>query len=93
MFADYASVTDLQKSPKKVFGKKPFQVILQNNHLAGGLLSQEFTELLMESGILEELQQELFELNDKETVGVIKNHRSGKSKPIAFDDFNKKYGL
>ena len=57
------------------------------------LFQKEAVEIMMKSGIFDQIREELFELHDKETVAVIQNHRSGKSKPTSFDDFTEEYGL
>jgi hypothetical protein len=90
---NFISVTDLQRNTKTCLEKPGFQVIMHNNNMKGMILSQQASELLMDSGVLPQIQEELYEINNKETVDVIQNHRSNKSKPILFDSLIKKYEL
>ena len=93
MITDFVSTTTLQRDCKKVLNSKPFQIILQNNKPQGMILSQQATELLTESGILQQIQEEIWEYMDEETVQVITSHRKGKGKPIPLEHFRKKYGV
>lgn len=90
---DTISTTELQKNPKKVIDKKPIQMILTNNKVSGLLLSADVAHLMEDSGLLQQIREELFELQDKETVSIIQKHRAGKSRPVSFDEFQKKYDL
>lgn len=87
----YVSTTQLQRNPKEVFGKSPVQIILSNNEVQGMIFSKEATELLQKSGILEQIQEELWELSDAETVQVVKESREKKGDSIDFDIFAKAY--
>jgi uncharacterized protein with von Willebrand factor type A (vWA) domain len=59
----------------------------------GIIINKKTSQYLIDSGLLEQIQEELFELNDKETIDVIQKHRLGKSSPVDFDKFNQKHGL
>ena len=92
MDSNFISTTKLQRSTKSVFSnKKPYQIILHNNDLAWILLSKDLSKILIDSGLLDQIKEELYEANDKETVNIIKNHRSGKTKPVAYDEIMKNY--
>lgn len=91
---DLLSVTELQRNTKRVLaGTEPFRMIVSNNQLKGALLSKEAATLLEESGILQQIREELWELADRETTTVIRQARKGVGKPIALQLFRKKYGL
>ena len=90
---DFISTTELQQNPRKAIGKKPIQMILTNNKLTGLLLSAEVAQMMADSGILDQIREELYELQDPETVSIIRRHRKGKSKPVSFDTVVKKYGV
>lgn len=93
MIFEYISKTDLQRNPDKVFSKFPFKIVLNNNKQQGMFISQETVDVLMKSGVLNQIREELFELQDKETIKVIAEHKSGKSKTSALDTFTEKYEL
>jgi len=85
--------TQIQKNAKRIFGRKPIQIVLSKNKLQGILLSAEVSEHILKSGLLEQLQEELYELKDKETVETINKYRNKEAKPIALADFRQKYGV
>jgi hypothetical protein len=86
----FVSTTQIQRNPKSVFGKEPFQIILSNNKPQGMLLSQEVTEYLEKSGILQQIQEELWEISDSETCDVIQDFRQGgKKDSLLFKDMKK----
>ena len=37
---DYITQTDLQRSPQKIFSKKPFKILLKNNKRNGMFISE-----------------------------------------------------
>lgn len=94
MLSHFISITNLQRHLKKVFSsKQPMHVVLSKNTISGLVFSKEATELLLASGMLDQLREELWELNDKETRDMIVRHRKGKSHPVPFDTFAKEYGI
>jgi len=94
MLPDFISITNLQRQLKQVLSsKEPLHVVLSNNAVTGLVFSKEAATLLMESGILDQLREELWELNDKETSGLVERSRKGKTRAIPFDKFAKEYGV
>ncbi len=94
MLSEFISITNLQRQLKKVFySKQPIHLVLSNNQVSGLVFSKEATELLLESGALDQIREELWELHDKETRDLVIRHRKGQAKPVPFDDFAKKYGV
>lgn len=93
MLSDFISITDLQRHLKTIFGsKKPMRVVLSKNKVNGIVFSKEAATLLLESGMLDQLREELWELNDKETRDVVLRSKTSKTKTVPFNDFAKRYG-
>ncbi len=92
MISEFISITNLQRQLKKVFySKQPIHIVLSNNTVSGLVFSKEATKLIMESGVLDQVREELWELQDKETVRVVRESRKGKGKnSVAFDTWTKK---
>jgi len=74
------SVTELQKSPSKIFkNTKAFKHVLVNNKSIGLILSREAAEFLENSGMLQEIEDYLLASNEnfnearKESREIIKN--------------------
>ncbi len=94
MLSEFISITNLQRQLKKVFySKQPIHVVLSNNVVSGIVFSKEAAELLLESGALDQLREELWELHDKETRDLVLRHRKGQTKPVPFDAFAKEHGI
>jgi len=93
MEVNFVSTTQLQKNPTKVIDKEPIQVLLTNNKLSGMLLSANLTKHLLDSEIFQQIREEFWELNDKETKDVIKKCRSGKKPDMSLKDFRQEYGV
>jgi|GEM_PF-7095064 len=68
-------------------------LVMSNNAVSGLVISKETTKTLMESGVLDQLREELWELNDPETRDLIVRIDKGDINPVPFDDFTKEYGL
>lgn len=94
MFSNFISITNLQRHLKKVFySKQPIHVVLSKNAVSGLVFSKEAAELLLSSGALDQIREELWELQDKETHTLVQRHRNGKTRPVPFHAFAKKYGV
>lgn len=87
MISSFVSITNLQRGLKKIFySKQPIHVVLSNNAVSGIVFSKEAAELLLDSGALDQIREELWELQDKETVDLVQKSRKGKSDhSISFD--------
>ena len=94
MLSEFISITDLQRDLKKVFSSsKPMRLVLSKNQITGLIFSKETVKMLMESGLLDQLREELWELNDKETRDlVLRSRKLKKNEGTPFDDFVKSYG-
>ncbi len=94
MLSDFISITNLQRHLKTVFAsKQPMRVVLSKNTINGIVFSKEAATMLLESGLLDQLREELWELNDKETRDVVLQSRQGKTRGVPFNVFAKRYGL
>lgn len=94
MLPEFISITNLQRQLKNVFSSKtPIRIVLSNNAISGIVISAETAKLLLDSGVIDQLREELWELNDKETRDLVIRSRKGKTKPVPFDSFAKKYGV
>ena len=94
MLSEFISITNLQRQLKKVFySKQPIHVVLSNNAVSGIVFSKEAAELLLESGALDQIREELWELHDPETRKLVEDDRAGKTSPIPFDTYLKKHGI
>ncbi len=88
------SITDLQRQLKGVFDDtEPMRIVLSKNAVRGIVFSKEAAELMMRSGILDQLREELWELHDKETADLVTLDRAGKTSPVTFDSYLKKHAL
>ena len=94
MLSEFISITNLQRQLKKVFySKQPIHLVLSNNAVSGLVFSKEAAELLLESGALDQIREELWELQDPETRDLVIRSRENKIRPSTFKDFRKKHGL
>ena len=94
MLSEFISITNLQRQLKKVFySKQPIHLVLSNNAVSGIVFSKEAAELLLESGALDQIREELWELQDAETRDLVLRSREKKTRPMAFKDFRKKHGV
>lgn len=94
MLSEFISITNLQRQLKKVFySKQPIHIVLSNNSVSGLVFSQEAAKLLLESGALDQLREELWELDDKETSTLVARHKKGQTRPVSFQNFAKEHGL
>lgn len=81
MLNDFISITNLQRQLKKVFyTKQPFHIVLSKNAVSGLVFSKEAAELLLQSGALDQIREELWELHDKETVELTRSSKRGRGK-------------
>jgi hypothetical protein len=94
MLTEFISITNLQRNMKKVFqSKKPMFLVMSNNAVSGLVISKETAKMLMESGVLDQIREEIEELNDPETRDVMMRIENGDITPVPFDDFAKEYGV
>ncbi len=95
MLSEFISITDLQRHLKSVFAsEKPMRFVLSKNKITGLVFSKETVKMLMESGMLDQLREELWELNDPETRDIVLHSRKfKKGDGVPFDSFMKNYAV
>jgi hypothetical protein len=84
----------LQKNPRQAFRTKSFLRVVSGEKDIGVILNNEIASRLFESGILQQLQEELWESRDtvlKKNVAFSRSRKTSKS--ISFDVFRDKYGV
>ena len=86
MPTDFISITNLQKQLKSVFeSSHPVRFVMSKNALVGMVFSKEAAELLMDSDLLRQIREELWEMNDPVTRNLVIRDRLGKTKPVPFE--------
>ena len=92
MLPDFISITNLQRELKKVFSSRmPVRVVLSRNEVSGLVFSKDAAQKILSSGVLDQIREELWELNDPETIRVVRESRNGKGRhSIPFDTWMKK---
>lgn len=93
MQLNIVTATELQKQPSKVFKGSPIQLVFANNKMTGILFTGGLAQKVLDSGLIEQLQEELWEVQDEETSSLIAKSRLGKTKPVSLAAFRKKYGV
>lgn len=90
----FVSTTQLQRESKKILNSdNVFQIVLNNNEFSGIVIPKNSAEQMMESGVFEQIQEELEEMQDKTTCEVIEQGRKNPEGEISFGDFRDKYGI
>ncbi len=88
------STTELSRKGKKAFDGLLYSTVLYNNKDIGMIIGKELADALEDSGVLQQVREELWELNDPETVEIVKRYREWKqSDEISLEDFRKKYDV
>ena len=90
----FTTTTEIARKWSKIFSTFDEAIVLNNNKNIGLLLWWELAQAVLDSGVIQQIREELWELNDKETSQLINSYKNGeKSDSISLDDFRKKYGL
>jgi hypothetical protein len=94
MTTAFVSTTQLQRNTRGVLrSPSPFQTILNNNQIEGIVINKETAKFLIDSGYLDQVREELWEIADEETSQLIQRAREGKTDAISWEDFHKKHGI
>jgi len=76
---NFVATTKLKRDTKAVLNADaPFQIILNNSEVGGILVNKKMAEALLDSDVLQELREELWEAHDPTTSKLIKNARQDK---------------
>ncbi len=90
----FTTTTEIARKWSKIFKELDEAIVLNNNKNIWLLLWWELAQALLDSGVLQQLKEELWELNDKETVDTIMNYKSwDRSNMIILSDYRKKYNV
>jgi len=88
---NYTTTTKLARNGKKEFDQG-IKVVLYNNEDIGLIMGKDFYDAIKDSGLIEQLREEMWEAKDKTTQMVLEKDAKGDySDAIDFDDFRKKY--
>ncbi len=90
----FTTTTELARNGKKAFEGLLYSTVLYNNKDIGMIIWKEVADALEESGVLQQIREELWELNDPKTVELVKKSREGDlSGAISLEGFRKKYEI
>ena len=94
MIMNFTTTTEIARKGSKVFEMYDEAIVLNNNKNIGLLVWWELAQALLDSWILQQLREELWELNNKETVETISKYKLwNRINSISLDDYRKKYGI
>lgn len=90
----FTTTTELARQGSKIFSTYDEAIVLNNNKNIGLVLGWELAQAVLDSWVINQIREELWEVNDKETSESIKNYKDwGESDMISLTDYRKKYGL
>ncbi|MCP4524256.1 MAG: hypothetical protein GY828_08625 [Candidatus Gracilibacteria bacterium] len=91
---DFTTTTEISRKGSKIFEQHDEAIVLHNNKNIGLLLGGELANAVLESGVLQQLREELWESQDNETKNLVGDYKEGKkSDSISLDDYTKKYAI
>jgi len=91
---NFTTTTEIARSWSKIFEKYDEAIVLNNNKNIWLLLWWKLAEALLDSWVLQQLREELWEINDKTTANLVKNYREWKKEDsINLNDYKVKYGI
>ncbi len=91
---EFTTTTEISRKGSKAFSKTKETIILNNNKMLGLYLPAELWKAILDSWIIHQLREELWELNDKETVETIRAYKEWKqTDSISLKDFRKKHNM
>ena len=95
MSQKFIPATKLQRESKAVFAADtPFQIVLKGSEVNGIVVNKQMAEMLLNSDVLEQLEEELLEAQDTTTVNLIQAARAGKPADSAsLSDFRATHDL
>jgi hypothetical protein len=81
----------MARKGSKIFQEYDEVIVLNNNKPQGLLLWWKLAKAVIDSWVISQIREELWELNDKETVGLVRWYKQGlKSDSISLSDLEKK---
>lgn len=95
----FITISHLQKTPKKQFlNVDNFKIVLSNNEEIGVIMSVDFFKKILPHPLDSQIQEEVWEMQDKETIKSIKAaEKAKKNKTLhklkSYSDIQKKFNL
>lgn len=90
----FTTTTEIARKGSKIFQTYDEAIVLHNNKNIWLLLGWDLAQALLDSWVLQQLREELWEINDKETTDLIVWYKEWKkSDSISLNDYRKKYEL
>ncbi len=90
---DFTTTTNLARNGKKEFDHG-IKVVMYNNKDIWLVVGKDFYEAMKNSGMIEQLMEEMREANDPTTVNLLKKDEiNDRSDAILLEDFRKKYAV
>ena len=91
---NFTTTTEISRKWSKVFEMYDEAIVLNNNKNIWLLLWWKLAQALLDSWVLQQLREELWELNDSTTCNTIKAYKDWKSEDsISLNDYKSKYGI
>jgi hypothetical protein len=88
----YTTTTKLSRAWKKAFDEN-FKIVLCNDQDIGYIIWGEMYTAMRDSGIIDQIREELWEAHDPETQAVLQARKEWeRSEMMSHEDFIKKYG-
>ncbi len=90
----FTTTTEIARKGSKIFKNLDQAIVLNNNKNIWLLLWWQLAQALLDSGVLQQLKEELWELNDQETCDLVSWYKKwDKSDSISLNNFRKKYNM
>ena len=90
----FTTTTELARQGSKIFSTYDEAIVLNNNKNIGLVLGWKLAQAVLDSWVINQIREELWEIDDKETSNLISSYKKWKkSDSISLDDYRKKYGV
>lgn len=94
MSMNFITTTEIARNGSKSFKTRDYSLVLNNNKNIWLIIWEELWKALLESWVMDQLREELWETHDKETTTLIKKSKSwDRTDSIGLEDYRKKYGV
>jgi len=90
----FTTTTEIARKGSKIFTEYDEAIVLNNNKHIWMLIWWDLAKALLDSWVLHQLREELWELQDKETSDLVVWYKNSEySDSITLKDYRKKYGV
>lgn len=91
----FTTPTEIARKGSKIFTEYDEAIVMKNNKNIGLLFWGELAKALLDSGVVQQIREELWEMNDPETSEMIADYRKNWLWPESwnFSDFMKEYNV